>query len=112
MVKSFACPLICQNPFLATPIIRCKCFSLLCFVTIKLTGHPEPTQGGTLLLNGKTPQQLGVPNWRTQVTYVPQSRTQQKGTPSELYFAAQVCLAADALLLWQPDLAITVITKF
>ncbi len=49
-------------------------------------------QGGTLLLNGKTPQQLGVPNWRTQVTYVPQSRTQQKGTPSELYFAAQVCM--------------------
>jgi hypothetical protein len=47
-------------------------------------------QGGTLLLNGKTPEQWGVPNWRTQVTYVPQNRTQQKGTPSELYFAAQV----------------------
>ncbi len=49
-------------------------------------------QGGTLFLDGKTPEQIGVPQWRTQVTYVPQSRTQQKGTPSELYFAAQVSL--------------------
>ena len=47
-------------------------------------------QDGTLLLDGKTPEELGVPQWRTQVTYVPQSRTQQKGTPSELYFQAQV----------------------
>ena len=47
-------------------------------------------QDGTLLLDGKTPEELGVPQWRTQVTYVPQSRTQQKGTPSELYYQAQV----------------------
>lgn len=50
----------------------------------------EVAQGGSLILDGKTPEQIGVPQWRTQVTYVPQSRTQQKGTPSELYFAAQV----------------------
>ena len=47
-------------------------------------------QDGTLLLDGKTPEELGVPQWRTHVTYVPQSRTQQKGTPSELYYQAQV----------------------
>ena len=50
-------------------------------------------QDGTLLLDGKTPEEIGVPLWRTQVTYVPQSRTQQKGTPSELYYQAQVILA-------------------
>ena len=53
-------------------------------------------QDGTLLLNDKTPEELGVPQWRTQVTYVPQSRTQQKGTPSELYYQAQVVLASSA----------------
>ena len=55
-----------------------------------------PFQDGTLLLDGKTPEELGVPQWRTQVTYVPQSRTQQKGTPSELYYQAQVVLASSA----------------
>lgn len=47
-------------------------------------------QDGSLLLDGKAPEELGVPQWRTKVTYVPQSRTQQKGTPSELYYQAQV----------------------
>ena len=47
-------------------------------------------QEGTLLLDDRTPQQLGVPNWRALVTYVPQARVQLKGTPSELYFTAQV----------------------
>ena len=50
-------------------------------------------QDGTLLFDGKTPEELGVPQWRTQVTYVPQSRTQQKGTPSELYYQAQVIMS-------------------
>ena len=47
-------------------------------------------QAGTLTLDEETPQHLGVPQWRSLVTYVPQSRVQPKGTPSELYFTAQV----------------------
>lgn len=50
-------------------------------------------QAGELLLDDRTPQQFGVPNWRALVTYVPQARVQLKGTPSELYFTAQVRLA-------------------
>ncbi|EIE23944.1 P-loop containing nucleoside triphosphate hydrolase protein [Coccomyxa subellipsoidea C-169] len=56
---------------------------------LRALAYLDPIQGGTLFLDGKAPEQIGVPQWRTQVTYVPQSRTQQKGTPSELYFAAQ-----------------------
>ena len=41
-------------------------------------------------LDGKTPLQLGVTKWRTLVTYVPQTRVQPKGTPSEFYFTVQV----------------------
>ena len=76
-------------------------------MSIDLTPHIGLTvcmrfQDGTLLLNGKTPEELGVPQWRTQVTYVPQSRTQQKGTPSELYYQAQVvgffCMSSASLL--------------
>ncbi len=47
-------------------------------------------QGGTLTLDGLTPEQISVPTWRARVTYVPQTRVLNKGTPSELYFAAQV----------------------
>lgn len=68
------------------------------------------SQDGSLLLDGKTPEELGVPQWRTQVTYVPQSRTQQKGTPSELYYQAQVVLAPHAWhhppLITSPDYAL------
>ena len=46
-------------------------------------------QEGSLTLNGKSPLQWGVPQWRAQVTYVPQTRVSAKGTPSELYFSAQ-----------------------
>lgn len=47
-------------------------------------------QGGSLTLNGETPLQLGITNWRTLVTYVPQTRVHPGGTPAEFYFAAQV----------------------
>ena len=40
-------------------------------------------------LNGKTPAEIGIPNWRAQVSYVNQSRVGLKGTPAELYFSAQ-----------------------
>ncbi|KAG2481952.1 hypothetical protein HYH03_019085, partial [Edaphochlamys debaryana] len=50
----------------------------------------DPVQGGTLLLHGSTPAQVGYPAWRTQVAHVPQSRASTlKGTPAELYFQAQ-----------------------
>jgi len=49
----------------------------------------DPTQSGSLTLNGKTPAEIGIPNWRAQVSYVKQSRVSLKGTPAELYFSAQ-----------------------
>lgn len=45
-------------------------------------------QGGQLLLNGRSPDQLGYPAWRSSVTYVSQARISLKGTPAELYFQA------------------------
>ncbi|KAK9838333.1 hypothetical protein WJX81_005256 [Elliptochloris bilobata] len=56
---------------------------------LRALAHLDPIQGGKTLLNGVPPEQLGVPKWRTQVTYVPQARVQPKGTPSEFYFTAQ-----------------------
>lgn len=49
----------------------------------------DPLQEGTLALDERTPQQIGVPSWRALVSYIPQARVQLKGTPSELYFTAQ-----------------------
>ncbi|EFJ52029.1 hypothetical protein VOLCADRAFT_72992, partial [Volvox carteri f. nagariensis] len=50
----------------------------------------DQPQGGTLLLNGCPPAQVGYPAWRTAVSYVPQSRASSlRGTPAELYFRAQ-----------------------
>ncbi|KAK9818197.1 hypothetical protein WJX72_008661 [[Myrmecia] bisecta] len=56
---------------------------------LRCLAYLDPVQDGSIKLGGKTPEQLGVPNWRARVTYVPQSRVQPKGTPSELYFTAQ-----------------------
>uniref|UniRef100_A0A7S3VKL1 ABC transporter domain-containing protein n=1 Tax=Dunaliella tertiolecta TaxID=3047 RepID=A0A7S3VKL1_DUNTE len=49
----------------------------------------DKAQAGTLLLHGKTPEQIGFPTWRAHVMYVPQARVALKGTPTEFYFAAQ-----------------------
>ncbi|KAL0038243.1 hypothetical protein WJX79_009937 [Trebouxia sp. C0005] len=49
----------------------------------------DPLQEGILTLDDRTPRQIGVPNWRSLITYVPQARVTLKGTPSELYFTAQ-----------------------
>jgi ABC-type oligopeptide transport system ATPase subunit len=49
-------------------------------------------QGGTLTLDSKTPGDFGIPTWRSRITYIPQSRISPKGTPSELFYVAQVCL--------------------
>jgi hypothetical protein len=48
-----------------------------------------PTQAGSLQLDGRSPQELGVPNWRAQVMYVHQTRVNHRGTPAEFYFACQ-----------------------
>jgi ABC-type multidrug transport system fused ATPase/permease subunit len=41
-------------------------------------------EGGSLLLHGHTPSEVGYPSWRTAVAYVPQSRASSlKGTPAE-----------------------------
>ena len=47
-------------------------------------------QGGTLTLDGKAPGEFGIPAWRSRITYIPQSRISPKGTPSELFYIAQV----------------------
>jgi hypothetical protein len=47
-------------------------------------------QGGTLTLDSKSPADLGIPVWRSRITYIPQSRISPKGTPSELFYVAQV----------------------
>lgn len=50
------------------------------------------------MLDGKSPEDFGVPSWRARVTYVPQSRVHPKGTPSELYYTAQVRPCTHVLL--------------
>lgn len=49
----------------------------------------DPLDEGTISVNGKTPDELCVPNWRALVTYVFQQRIAFKGTPSELYYTVQ-----------------------
>ncbi|CAG9460834.1 unnamed protein product [Pedinophyceae sp. YPF-701] len=49
----------------------------------------DASQGGAILLDGRTPSQYGFPSWRARVAYVPQHRLNFPGTPSELYFKAQ-----------------------
>ncbi|CAD7695221.1 unnamed protein product [Ostreobium quekettii] len=49
----------------------------------------DPIQGGSVRCNNQTPSEFGVPDWRSQITYVSQSRVNLTGTPAELYFSAQ-----------------------
>uniref|UniRef100_A0A7S1WYX0 ABC transporter domain-containing protein n=1 Tax=Tetraselmis chuii TaxID=63592 RepID=A0A7S1WYX0_9CHLO len=49
----------------------------------------DPTQGGQLTFNGRTPHEIGMPSWRSLVAYVGQARVNFKGTPAEFYFQAQ-----------------------
>mmetsp|Transcript_7410 Transcript_7410/g.20931 ORF Transcript_7410/g.20931 Transcript_7410/m.20931 type:complete len:222 (-) Transcript_7410:104-769(-) len=49
----------------------------------------DPIQGGQLTFNGRSPLEIGVPNWRSLVAYVSQARVDFKGTPAEFYFQAQ-----------------------
>jgi hypothetical protein len=46
-------------------------------------------QGGELRFDGKTPHEIGYPNWRSHMCYVSQTRVNFKGTPAEFYFQAQ-----------------------
>ncbi len=34
----------------------------------------DPANGGEVILNGKTPEELGYPGWRARVVYVPQKQ--------------------------------------
>ncbi|KAG1679816.1 hypothetical protein FOA52_012728 [Chlamydomonas sp. UWO 241] len=49
----------------------------------------DDVQGGKILLDGRPPEEVGFPDWRAQVCYVPQSRVNFAGTPTEFYFQAQ-----------------------
>ncbi|KAF8057645.1 FUM1 [Scenedesmus sp. PABB004] len=54
----------------------------------------DPLEAGELLLEGRSPSEMGTPCWRAQVMYVHQSRINFKGTPLEFFeqvqnFAAQ-----------------------
>lgn len=49
----------------------------------------DPFESGVVSLDGKTPQEIGIPAWRARVSYLHQQRVDLPGTPTELYFQAQ-----------------------
>ncbi|KAJ3004950.1 hypothetical protein HKX48_000978 [Thoreauomyces humboldtii] len=62
---------------------------------LKCLAHLVPFDAGKIELDGKTAADLGMPNWRARVLYVPQRSPQIPGTPRDLIrkidsFAAQV----------------------
>ncbi|CAB4486672.1 unnamed protein product [Rhizophagus irregularis] len=42
-------------------------------------------EGGSIYLNDRTPEEYGIPVWRTRVMYVPQRTPIMPGTPMEFY---------------------------
>jgi hypothetical protein len=46
-------------------------------------------QGGCVKCRGKSPSELGTPKWRTEVTYVHQSRVTYKGSPAAFFELAK-----------------------
>lgn len=56
---------------------------------LRSIAYLDQFQGGSLSLDGKSPLQLGIPRWRSLVTYVHQTRVPLKGTPSDLFEAAE-----------------------
>ncbi|GBB98033.1 hypothetical protein RclHR1_03120018 [Rhizophagus clarus] len=42
-------------------------------------------EGGDIYLNDRTPEEYGIPVWRTRVMYVPQRTPVMTGTPMEFY---------------------------
>mmetsp|Transcript_37627 Transcript_37627/g.95039 ORF Transcript_37627/g.95039 Transcript_37627/m.95039 type:complete len:256 (+) Transcript_37627:1257-2024(+) len=49
----------------------------------------DQAQAGDVWLGGKSPRDLGYPEWRARVMYIPQARVALPGTPSDFYFSAQ-----------------------
>lgn len=49
----------------------------------------DPIDGGSITLNGNTPEQWGIPHWRALVHYVHQARIAHPGTPTEFYELVQ-----------------------
>ena len=45
-------------------------------------------QAGTLCLRGRSPSEVGVPQWRAAISYVPQSRVHMQGSPLSLFETA------------------------
>lgn len=66
-------------------IIQTLSWGFVCFNKIRYCLG----QGGALLFEGQTPQELSIPSWRASVIYISQTRVNLKGTPAELYFSAQ-----------------------
>lgn len=52
---------------------------------LKCLAELMPYDRGTSLLDGKPAKDFGVPNWRTQVMYVPQRPALLAGTPKEFF---------------------------
>jgi len=44
----------------------------------------DPTGSGVMHLRGQTPQEMGIPCWRSEVLYVHQQRVDFPGTPLEV----------------------------
>jgi len=50
---------------------------------LKVIAQLIPFKNGVMTLDGKTPGDLGIPNWRTRILYVPQRPSAMSGTPND-----------------------------
>ncbi|KAF9110101.1 hypothetical protein BGX27_006781 [Mortierella sp. AM989] len=50
---------------------------------LKCINQTMPMDEGQLWLNNKTPDQLGIPAWRSRVMYIPQRTVTMEGTPTD-----------------------------
>lgn len=52
---------------------------------LKCLAELVPYTSGSIKLNGKTPSEYGIPNWRSKVMYVPQRPAVHAGTPLDFF---------------------------
>jgi ABC-type iron transport system FetAB ATPase subunit len=52
---------------------------------LRVLAQLDEAQAGTMTLAGKTPEEMGLPQWRCEVCYVTQARWAMPGTPSDSF---------------------------
>ncbi|KAG0020134.1 hypothetical protein BGZ80_004724 [Entomortierella chlamydospora] len=50
---------------------------------LKCINQTTPMDEGQVWLNNKTPDQLGIPTWRSRIMYIPQRTATMEGTPTD-----------------------------